>query len=102
MNAEVYFQAVLALLIVIGLIAALAWVLRRSGGVMLAGGGLRSAGRRLKIVESLPVGPRHRAVLLRRDGVEHLVLLGQSGEVVVERGIAPPQSPESATAETDA
>jgi len=99
MTAGTYIQAVLALLIVIGLIAGLAWVLRRTGGLAFAGGGLRSADRRLKVVETLPLGARHRAVLIRRDDVEHLVVLGQSGEVVVERGITPPRQHMSADGE---
>ena len=79
----------LALLLVLGLIALAAWALRRFGpgglGVSL-GRGDRT--RRLSVVESLPLDPRHRLVLVRRDDREHLLLLG-AGETVVESGIAP-------------
>jgi hypothetical protein len=30
---------------------------------------------------------KRRLVLIRRDGVEHLVLLGAAGDLVIERGI---------------
>ena len=46
--------------------------------------------RRLSLVETLMIGPRHKLFLLRRDGVEHLVLMGPQGASVVETGIMPP------------
>ena len=46
--------------------------------------------RRLAIVEQLMIGPRQRLYLLRRDGVEHLVIAGPEGMSVVETGIQPP------------
>jgi flagellar protein FliO/FliZ len=74
-----------ALLLVVGLILGLAWVARRLGLM----GRLATAGgkRRLAIVEVLPLDSKRRLVLLRRDGAEHLVLLGLTGDIVVERGV---------------
>jgi len=43
--------------------------------------------KRLKVIEVLPLDSRRRAVLLRRDEQEHLVILGANGETVVETGI---------------
>jgi flagellar protein FliO/FliZ len=84
MTYDSYLRFALALLLVLGLIAILAWLLRRFG----MGGVLRTAGqRRLQVVETTALGPRHRLVLVRRDRVEHLLLLGPQGDVVVERGI---------------
>lgn len=84
MAYDSYLQFVLALLLVLGLIAILAWLLRRFG----MGGALRpGTQRRVQVVETTAVGPRHRLVLVRRDRVEHLLLLGPQGDVVVERGI---------------
>ncbi|HPQ50932.1 MAG TPA: flagellar biosynthetic protein FliO [Alphaproteobacteria bacterium] len=40
--------------------------------------------RRLKIVEVMALDPRRKAIILRRDDKEHLVILGSSGETVVE------------------
>jgi flagellar protein FliO/FliZ len=45
------------------------------------------ATRRLAVVETLMVGPRHRLYLLRRDNVEHLVFAGPEGASVVEQSI---------------
>jgi flagellar protein FliO/FliZ len=33
------------------------------------------------------LGPRHRLMLIRRDDVEHLVIVGPTSETVIERGI---------------
>lgn len=82
---------VLALVLVLGLIVVSGWIVRKSGGMALAAR-VRSA-KRLHILEVLQVDARHRLVLFRRDRVSHLVLLGPSGPVVVERDIAADMDP---------
>jgi flagellar protein FliO/FliZ len=78
-----------ALLLVLGLLGAAALGTRRFGLPGIVKG---AATRRLSLVETLMVGPRHKLFLLRRDGVEHLVLMGPQGASVVETGIFPPQA----------
>ena len=46
--------------------------------------------RRLALIEVLPVDAKRRLVLVRRDRVEHLILLGTTSDVVVESAITPP------------
>ena len=86
MGLGTYFQFVLALAFVLALIVALAYVVRRLGlgGRFVVTGGKR----RLAIVEVLPLDAKRRLVLLRRDGVEHLVLLGAASDCVIECGSA--------------
>lgn len=88
MAATDYLRFAASLILVLGLIMGALWALRRFG---LAGMVPRGTGRRrLAVVESLNLDGRRRLVLVRRDGAEHLLLLGGgSGDVVVERGIAP-------------
>ncbi len=87
MDLDTYFRFLLALGLVLALIVVLAWLARRYGFGGAAGG--RSArGRRIGVVEFAPVDAKRRLVLIRRDGVEHLVLLGPAGDTVVETGIA--------------
>jgi len=82
MDFDLYLRFALALILVLGLIALLAWLLRRFGmGVKM------TKGRRLGIVEVQMLGPRHRMMLIRRDDVEHLVIVGPGSETVVESGI---------------
>lgn len=87
MDFDLYLRFALALILVLGLIALLAWLLRRFGmGVKM------TKGRRLGISEVQMLGPRHRLMLIRRDDVEHLVIVGPTSETVVEGGIRPPES----------
>ncbi len=76
-------QMVLALLLVVGLLLVLAWMFRR-----LFGGGFSShKGGRLSVLDSAPVDGRRRLILLRRDDVEHLVMIGGPNDVLVESRI---------------
>lgn len=86
MENIVYLRFVISLVLVIGLMLLVLWALRRFGfGGMVARPGSR---RRLSLVESMAVDNRRRLLLVRRDGVEHLLLVGGPQDVVVERGIA--------------
>ncbi len=76
---------------VLALILALAWVARRymggGGATRAKGSPLRRRERRLAMVEAASISPRHKLVLVRRDNVEHLLLLGGGNELVVESRI---------------
>jgi flagellar protein FliO/FliZ len=41
----------------------------------------------LGVVEASHIDAKRRLVLIRRDGVEHLLLLGPTSETVIETGI---------------
>ena len=76
-----------ALLLVLGLVGLAGLGARRFG---LPGLAKPASARRLKIVETLMISPRQRLALVRRDDVEHLVMIGPDGATVIEAGIAPP------------
>lgn len=87
MNITDYLRFVLALAFVLGLVGVFAVVLRRYGpsaGLAISRG---KGQRRLSVVEVLGLDARRRLVLVRRDGVEHLLLLGMENDLVVEGGI---------------
>jgi flagellar protein FliO/FliZ len=75
-----------ALVLVIGLIGVAALAARRFGVPGLA---KPSAERRLQIVETLMLSPRQRLALVRRDDIEHLVLIGPDGASLIEAAIVP-------------
>ena len=74
-----------ALLLVLGLVGAAALAARRFGLGSLV---KPSSTRRLAVVETLAIGPRQRLLIVRRDGVEHLILSGPEGTSVIEAGIS--------------
>lgn len=84
-----------ALLLVAGL-AGVAIIGTRRFGVP---GLIRPPGtRRVRIVESIMLSTRQRLCLIRRDNVEHLVLLGPEGASVIERNI--PAQPDPVAEQT--
>lgn len=52
-------------------------------------GGRGRRGNRLGVVEYHEIDQTRRLVLVRRDGVEHLVMIGGAHDLVVESGINP-------------
>lgn len=87
MDAAVYLRFVASLVLVLGLMLAVLWALRRFGiGGMVA---RPSARRRLSVVETMALDNRRRLVLVRRDDREHLLMIGGTSDLVVERDIAP-------------
>ena len=76
----------LAFLIVLGLIGAIAWALRRFGA-----GRFRDSARgrqpRLAVIDHASIDGRRRLILVRRDNVEHLLMIGGPTDVVVEPNI---------------
>jgi flagellar protein FliO/FliZ len=93
-------RAVFALAIVLGLILALAWVLRRYAPQLLARLQAPRGRQRLQVVETLVLDPARRLVLVRLDDEERLILLGDGRELIEPRTktkpSAPPASPEPA------
>lgn len=80
-----YLKFFFAFVFVLGLMGGLALILKRLG--LGAASMLPADKRRLKVIEILPLDARRKAVLLSRDGAEHLVILGPTGETVVETNI---------------
>lgn len=84
-----YAMFAVALLIVLGLIFLLTWILRRIGGVNGGQTPFSRRERRLKVLEGTTIGNRHKLVLVQRDNVEHLLLIGGATDLVVEHSITP-------------
>lgn len=86
-------RAVLALVLVLGLIGGAAWAARRFGPALWFGARSPKRERDLAVLESLPIDARHRLVLVRRGERKHLLLIGPNHSLVVEDGIAGPSTP---------
>ncbi|MCB1412798.1 MAG: flagellar biosynthetic protein FliO [Xanthobacteraceae bacterium] len=84
MQALTFFFAFVAVLVLIG---AVAWLVRRFAGNRLGGHGNRGRMPRLAVIDAAAVDGRRRLVLVRRDNVEHLLMIGGPSDIVVEPNI---------------
>jgi flagellar protein FliO/FliZ len=75
------FVAVLALIFLVG------WLARRFAGNRLGANTNRSRMPRLAVIDAAAVDGRRRLVLVRRDNVEHLLMIGGPTDIVVEPNI---------------
>ena len=87
MENENYLRFILALVFVIGLIGVLAYTARRLGFGFPAQSIKGRNDRRIGVVEVAPLDARRRLILVRRDDVEHLLVVSPTSETVIERGI---------------
>jgi len=77
----------LAFLVVLGMFGVFAWAVRRFGTGRLGGAGARGRQPRLAVIDHASVDARRRLILVRRDNVEHLIMIGGPTDVVVESTI---------------
>ena len=84
-----YLQFFLALIFVLGLIGAVAIVLRHFGlgGAIRLQRRLKGERQRLEVTDVIPIDARRRLILVRRDDTEHLILLGLNEDILIEGGI---------------
>lgn len=88
MEVSAYFQFIIALLFVLALILLLAYGAKKLGLMArVTVNSEKTKNKRLNIVEILPVDARRKLMLIRRDDVEHLVMLGLDRDVVIEQNI---------------
>jgi flagellar protein FliO/FliZ len=80
-------KVLLALLIVVGLAGGVFYLVRFVSASRFGAASLRGRQPRLAVIEVAGVDPRRRLVLIRRDNVEHLLMIGGPTDVVVEPNI---------------
>ena len=94
MDGDVLLRFFMALVFTLSLIGLLYWLVRRyAPSRLLTPSG---ASNRLQILEVRTLDSRRRLVLIRRDTVEYLLLLGAHGDLVIEGGM-PPSAKDSGT-----
>ena len=77
----------LAFIVVLGLIGLTAWLVRRFGATHLGATAARGRQPRLAVIDAAAVDGRRRLILIRRDNVEHLLMIGGPSDVVIEPNI---------------
>jgi flagellar protein FliO/FliZ len=84
MQALTFFFAFVAVLALIGVAA---WLIRRFAGNRLGANTNRGRMPRLAVIDAAAVDGRRRLVLVRRDNIEHLLMIGGPTDIVVEPNI---------------
>src|SRR6201992_1781323 len=84
MQALTFFFAFVA---VLALIVVAAWLVRRFANNRLGANANRGRMPRLAVIDAAAVDGRRRLVLVRRDNIEHLLVLGGTTAIVVEQNI---------------
>jgi len=84
MQALTFFFAFVAVLALIGVAA---WLVRRFAGNRLGANPNRGRMPRLAVIDAAAVDGRRRLVLVRRDNIEHLLMIGGPTDIVVEPNI---------------
>lgn len=87
MFSNTFVNVIFAIVIVLGLIAAAAWAVRRFASDRLGGHGHRGRMPRLAVIDAAPVDNRRKLVLIRRDNIEHLIMIGGPSDIVIEPNI---------------
>ena len=77
----------IAFIVVFALIGATAWLVRRFGTARLGGQAARGRQPRLAVIEAGAVDGRRKLVLVRRDNIEHLLMIGGPTDIVIEQNI---------------
>jgi flagellar protein FliO/FliZ len=86
-DMSVLAKFLLAFIVVLAVLGAAGYLMRRFGGGALTTSGPRGRQARLGVIEASSVDGRRRLVLVRRDNVEHLLLIGGPTDIVVEPNI---------------
>ena len=88
MTLDRFMLAIAAILFVAALVALAAWAFKTLfTGRPGAHGFVRVRDKRLGVVETAMAGAKRKLLLVRRDDVEHLIIVGGPVDVVVETGI---------------
>src|SRR6187399_3343854 len=78
---------IFAFIAVLALIGVAAWLVRRFATNRLGTNTNRGRMPRLAVIDAAAVDGRRRLVLVRRDNVEHLLMIGGPSDIVVEQNI---------------
>ncbi len=82
MSLSLLFNMITALAFVLGLMGLLYLIMKRLGLAGQIGLKTQSLTQRLRVIETLPLTAQHRAIILRMDDTDHLVIIGPNGQSV--------------------
>jgi len=84
-----YLRFLAGFIFILSLIGLCAWSAKRFG-LAARLQGVRGPDARLSVVETLSIDMKHKLLLIRRDGKEHLIMVGADRDLLVEANIDAP------------
>jgi len=87
MEFDTLILGLAAALFAVAVVALVAWAFRTFFGKSSSANFLRPREKRLGVVETAAVDGKRKLLLVRRDDVEHLLIIGGPVDIVVETGI---------------
>lgn len=90
-DSQLVIRLILGMVFLLALLTFGLWTMRKSG----IGGSfqkVRSKNKRASIVEVQAIDPKRRLIMIRRDDVEHLLLLGPHTDILIEANIQDDES----------
>lgn len=89
-DTQLIMRLILGMVFIFALLTFGVWILKKSGFSAQIQKS-RSKNKRASIVEVQQVDTKRRLIMVRRDDVEHLILLGPNNDVLVEASIPDPE-----------
>jgi flagellar protein FliO/FliZ len=86
MGTPDYIRFILSLAFVLALMGLLSYIVRRTG---LGAATPLKRSRRLEIIETKMIDPRHKLSLIQCDNRQYLIILGPDGQTVIDANITP-------------
>jgi flagellar protein FliO/FliZ len=87
MEFDTLILGVATFLFVVALVALLIWAFKALAGKSSSANFLRPREKRLGVVETASVDGKRKLLLVRRDDVEHLLIIGGPLDLLIETGI---------------
>jgi hypothetical protein len=89
MDVPLAARFLIGLVIFVGLICATVWLVRRFGARRPSAHPTGGRQPQLAVIDVAAVDARRRLILIRRDGTEHLMMIGGPSDVLIEANIVP-------------
>ncbi|MDQ0453834.1 flagellar biosynthetic protein FliO [Rhizobium paknamense] len=86
-----FLIAALGVFLALAVLVVVLWILKNRAPSPFVRGG-RNRQPRLQVLDAAAVDARRRLVLVRRDNIEHLILIGGPSDIVIESGIGEPKT----------
>lgn len=90
MLASEIFRLIFGFAAVLGMIGLCALAAKKAGLASMTG--VSGGKRRLSMKEMLPIDARRRLAIVKCDSTEYLILLGPTGETVIDKELAGPEA----------